>query len=55
LIRASNPSNGSSGLGSGLGLVGIAERVSLLGGSLSHGIGSDGRFQLDATLPLATP
>jgi signal transduction histidine kinase len=54
-IRAWNPSNGSSGLGSGLGLVGIAERVSLLGGTLSHGIRSDGRFQLDATLPVATP
>ena len=41
-IRASNPSNGSGGLGSGLGLMGIAERVSLLGGSLSHGVGGDG-------------
>ena len=53
-IRASNPSNGSGGLGSGLGLLGIAERVSLLGGSLSHGVGGDGRFELDATLPVAT-
>ena len=41
-IRASNPSNGSGGLGSGLGLTGIAERFSLLGGSLSHGVGGDG-------------
>jgi signal transduction histidine kinase len=53
-IHASNPSNGTSGLGSGLGLLGIAERVSLLGGGLSHGVGGDGRFELDATLPLAT-
>ena len=36
--------------GSGLGLVGIAERVDLLGGDLSHGI--EGReFILEATLP----
>ena len=53
-IRASNPSNGSGGLGSGLGLLGIAERVSLLGGSFSHGVGGDGRFELDATLPVVT-
>jgi len=53
-IRASNPSNGSGGLGSGLGLMGIAERVSLLGGSFSHGVGGDGRFHLDATLPVTT-
>lgn len=38
--------------GSGLGLVGIAERVSLLGGTLSHGI-VEGRFELTAELPLA--
>ena len=36
--------------GSGLGLVGIAERVDLLGGDLSHG--TEGReFILEATLP----
>lgn len=54
LIRASNPSNGSGGLGSGLGLLGIAERVSLLGGSLPHSVDRDGRFELDATLPMVT-
>lgn len=38
--------------GSGLGLVGVAERVEQLGGELVHG--SDGaQFVLDATLPLA--
>ena len=36
--------------GSGLGLRGIAERVSLLGGTMTHGV-SDGRFELAATLP----
>ncbi len=51
-IRASNPSGGGGGLGSGLGLLGVAERVSLLGGSLWHGLGDDGRFRLDATLPV---
>jgi len=53
-IRASNPSSGRTGLGSGLGLLGIAERVALLGGRLSHGVGSDGRYVLDATLPVST-
>ena len=51
-IRASNASSGSSGQGSGLGLVGMAERVSLLGGDLWHGLGSDGRFRVDARLPV---
>jgi signal transduction histidine kinase len=50
-IRASNPSaNGGVVRGSGLGLRGIAERVSLLGGTMTHGV-SDGRFELAATLP----
>lgn len=53
-IRASNPSNGSAGLGSGLGLLGIDERISLLGGRVNHGVGGDGRFVLDATLPVLT-
>ena len=38
--------------GSGLGLVGIAERVDLVGGDLSHGI-VRGEFILEATLPHA--
>jgi len=50
-IHTSNPSSGRTGKGSGLGLLGIAERVSLLGGSLSHGVTADGRFELDALLP----
>lgn len=53
-IRASNPSNGATGMGSGLGLLGIAERVSLLGGTLSHGLDDEGRFRLEATLPVST-
>lgn len=39
--------------GSGLGLVGMAERVSVFGGSLSRHLTDDGRFQLDVTLPLS--
>ena len=38
--------------GSGLGLLGMAERVSLFGGTLSHGLTGDGRFELTATLPI---
>ncbi len=50
-IRASNPARGTGpSQGSGLGLRGMAERVSLLGGTLSHGW-SDGRFELAATIP----
>lgn len=37
--------------GSGLGLLGLAERVSLLGGSLTHGHRA-GRFELAADLPI---
>jgi signal transduction histidine kinase len=37
--------------GSGAGLVGLAERVSLLGGELKHGTDENGDFVLIATLP----
>lgn len=37
--------------GGGTGLVGLAERVALSGGGLSHEIGADGRFRLSAWLP----
>ena len=52
-IRASNPvsPNGSrQSAGSGLGLLGLAERVALLQGRLSHQT-SAGRFELAADLP----
>jgi signal transduction histidine kinase len=52
-ILATNRSNGAGGDGSGLGLAGIAERVALFGGSLTHGNTGDGRFQVVATLPLS--
>lgn len=38
--------------GAGLGLIGMAERVSVFGGSLHHGPTADGRFVLQAALPL---
>lgn len=49
-IRAGNRADGRTGRGSGLGLLGIAERASVLGGSLRHTL-RDGRFELEATLP----
>jgi signal transduction histidine kinase len=39
--------------GSGVGLVGLAERVGLTGGSLTHGFSDDGSFVLTAELPWA--
>lgn len=53
VLRASNATEGRVGgrVGAGLGLLGMAERVELLGGTLSHGT-TDGRFELVATLPL---
>ena len=44
--------DGRAGPGSRLGLLGIAERVDVLGGTLRHGT-ERGRFELVATLPLA--
>lgn len=51
-ISASNASDGRSGSGSGLGLLGVAERVKVLGGTLRHG-NDGGRFELEAKLPVA--
>lgn len=51
-IQTENAAGGSTAAGSGLGLVGMAERVSVFGGSLSHGLTGDGRFVLKATLPV---
>jgi signal transduction histidine kinase len=51
-IRVLNRSEGRTGLGSGLGLAGLAERIDLLGGTLRHGPSPDG-WELVARLPLA--
>lgn len=53
-VRASNPVGRARPdplRGTALGLVGMAERVSLLGGELSHHRTPDGRFELVARLP----
>lgn len=53
-ISCSNPVNGRSGAGSGLGLQGMAERIGLLGGTLRHGVvGPEGdRFEVDVVIPV---
>ena len=51
-IRAANQVGGRTGQGSGLGLLGIAERVHVLGGQLDHGVTDGGRFEVDASLPM---
>ncbi|WP_148575120.1 sensor histidine kinase [Nocardioides caldifontis] len=50
-IVATNPVGEARGTGSGLGLVGIGERVALLGGRLEH-TAAEGEFRLSVTLPL---
>ena len=37
--------------GAGTGLIGLAERVTLAGGELEHGVDPDGAFVLRARLP----
>ncbi len=51
-IRSSNPADGRPRVGSGLGLLGVAERVKVLGGHVTHGTSTDGRFELEAVLPV---
>ncbi|MDA0565050.1 histidine kinase [Streptomonospora sp. S1-112] len=45
------PAGGSGVPGGGQGLIGLAERVSLAGGRLSHGPDGEGGFELAAWLP----
>ena len=55
-ICASNPAGGGAAVGgSGLGLLGIEERVSLLGGRLRHGRDEAQGFRLSVSLPVMTP
>jgi signal transduction histidine kinase len=51
-IEVDNRGRPQPSTGSGLGLVGMAERVSVYGGRLEHGFTRDGRFTLSAVLPL---
>ncbi len=50
-ISASNAVGSSTSEGGGLGLLGMAERASVLGGTLTHGV-RGGRFELEAVLPV---
>jgi signal transduction histidine kinase len=52
-IECSNRIGHPSSTGSGLGLTGMAERVSLLGGTVHHGP-TGGRYQVDVRIPLPT-
>ncbi len=51
-ILVTNPAGGPGPSGSGLGLVGMAERITVLGGRLTHGPTGDGRYELAATVPV---
>lgn len=51
-IQASNPAQPGTASGTGLGLLGMRERVALLGGTLTSDIDAGGRFVLSATLPV---
>src|SRR4051794_11117178 len=53
VIRSANDTSGRTGAGSGLGLVGMAERVSLLGGTMTTS-DEGGRFVLEVRLPVRT-
>ena len=46
--------SGQPAVGAGLGLIGLAERVHLLGGALEHGPTASG-FELSAVIPLQQP
>jgi signal transduction histidine kinase len=52
IITATNWSDGHRGGGSGLGLIGMRERLAVIGGDLRHGLTPDGRYALTATLPI---
>jgi signal transduction histidine kinase len=51
-VSNSTPVPGVPGGGSGLGLIGMRERVELLGGTLATGRRADGGFEVTATFPV---
>jgi signal transduction histidine kinase len=51
-LRLSNPASGRSGPGSGRGIPGMRERVSVFGGQFRAGLAADGRWVLAIELPL---
>ena len=48
---APDPASAASGGSAGQGFVGLAERVTLAGGELEHGVDREGAFVLRARLP----
>jgi signal transduction histidine kinase len=54
VVNAAPAEFGTAGLGTGLGLVSMRERVAALGGDLRAGPGGDGGFEVVALLPLRT-
>ena len=54
VVETENLGRPGPSTGSGLGLIGMAERVSVFGGTLEHEFTRDGRFRLRAVLPLVT-
>lgn len=53
---ARRPRDGTlAGTGAGVGLLGLRQRVELVGGALRAGPGEGGGFQVDATLPAHVP
>ena len=53
-VRATNVVGSTTSEGGGLGLLGMAERASVLGGRLTHRV-RGGRFELEAVLPVVDP
>ena len=54
-VRCDNTiAHGTRAHGGGLGLLGMAERASVLGGQLTHSVRDD-RFELEAVLPVGEP
>jgi signal transduction histidine kinase len=53
--RGVDATRGSDQVGSGVGLVGIAERVTLVGGRLTSELLPEGGFKLTATMPWSDP
>jgi signal transduction histidine kinase len=53
-IVARNATSSTKASGNGLGLVGMEERLDLLGGKLEHGPTPDGRYELTAVVPVGS-
>jgi signal transduction histidine kinase len=51
VITVSNPASGTRSMGTGLGIPGMRERVTALGGDFDAGPTGDGHFEVRATIP----